>query len=90
MVEKTTPQPNDSISVGDQIWRTEDWQADQMKKVNLLFNDLNKNQNKIKSATLTKTKSGNYYLSILIDRENEKILSNINKIIGIDVGIIER
>jgi putative transposase len=48
---------------------------------------LNKNQKKIKSATLTKNKSGKYHLSILIDRENNKKLTDTNKVIGIDVGI---
>jgi putative transposase len=48
---------------------------------------LNKNQNLIKSATLTKTKSNKYYFSILIDRNVDKILSKSEKIIGIDVGI---
>ena len=43
-VRKTYPQPQDEIDIGDKIWRTEDWQADQMKKINQLFNELNKNQ----------------------------------------------
>lgn len=48
---------------------------------------LNKNQNSIRSGTLTKTKSGNYYFSILIDKPNTKILSKSDKIVGIDLGI---
>ena len=48
---------------------------------------LNKNQDQIKSATLTKTKSGRYYFSILIDRNDNKILPMVNNIIGIDLGI---
>ena len=48
---------------------------------------INKNQKKIKSITLTKTRSNKYYLSILIDRDNNKKLPNTNKVIGIDVGI---
>jgi len=49
---------------------------------------LNKNQNNIKSATLIKIKSGNYYFSILIDCEINKILPKpINYIMGIDLGI---
>jgi len=48
---------------------------------------LNKNQNKIKSATLTKAKSDKYFLSIMVNRENNKKLPATNKIIGIDVGI---
>ena len=48
---------------------------------------LNSNQSKIKSGTLTKTKSGKYYFSILIERDNDKILPIEDKVIGIDVGI---
>lgn len=48
---------------------------------------LNKNQNDIKSATLTKTKSGKYYFSILIDKPNKTLLKPNNDIIGIDLGI---
>lgn len=48
---------------------------------------LNKNQDKIKSATLSKTKSDKYYLSILIDKDNNKKLPDTNKVIGIDIGI---
>ena len=49
---------------------------------------LNKNKQSIKSATLTKTKTGKYFLSILIDTELTKTLNTpINSIIGIDMGI---
>ena len=49
---------------------------------------LNKFQESIKSATLTKTKSNKYYLSILIESELTKSLPQPkNEIIGIDVGI---
>jgi len=48
---------------------------------------LNKNRFLIKSGTLTKNKSGEVYFSILIDRENDKTLLNINEVIGIDLGI---
>ena len=41
----------------------------------------------IKSATLTKTKSGNYFFSILIDRSNKKLNKPKNNVIGIDLGI---
>lgn len=47
---------------------------------------LNKHQELIKSGTLTKTKSDNYYFSILIDRPS-KSLPESNKITGIDLGI---
>ncbi|MFA5527819.1 MAG: RNA-guided endonuclease TnpB family protein [Peptostreptococcales bacterium] len=48
---------------------------------------LNKYQKSIKSATLTKTKSGKYYLSILIESNINKTLPITNNIIGIDLGI---
>ena len=48
---------------------------------------LNSNQSKIKSGTLSKTKSGDYYFSILIDRPNKKIPKATNLLIGIDLGI---
>ena len=48
---------------------------------------LNKYQKSIKSATLTKTKSGKYYLSILIESNINKQLPLTNNIIGIDLGI---
>ena len=48
---------------------------------------LNKNQKQIKSATLTKTKSGYCYLSILIDKPNKNLNNPKNEFIGIDLGI---
>ena len=48
---------------------------------------LNKNQRLIMSATLTKTCSGKYYFSILIDKPNEVRFNNINNVVGIDLGI---
>ena len=51
-------------------------------------NYLNKHKDGIKSATLTKTKTGKYFLSMLVDGDLSKELSNpINDIIGIDLGI---
>jgi putative transposase len=51
-------------------------------------NYLTKNKEGIKSASLTKTKSGNYFLSILVDGNIDKILPKAkNDIIGIDLGI---
>ena len=47
---------------------------------------LNKNQKLIKSGTLSKTKSGDYYFSILIERNNKK-LPNSENLIGLDLGI---
>lgn len=48
---------------------------------------LNKYQNLIKSATLIKSKSNDYYLSILIDIKNNKELPKNDNIIGLDLGI---
>jgi putative transposase len=48
---------------------------------------LNKNQGFIKSGTLSKTKSGNYYFSLLIDRTNKELNKPFNSVVGIDLGI---
>ena len=48
---------------------------------------LNKNTKLIKSGTLTKTKTGKYYFSILIDKEINKVLPLTDKVVGIDLGI---
>jgi putative transposase len=48
---------------------------------------LNKNKKLIKSATLSKTKTGKYYLSILIDKDNKVLEKPKNESIGIDLGI---
>ena len=47
---------------------------------------LNKNQDKIHSLTLTKTKSEQYYLSVLIDKQLEP-KPQTTSVIGIDLGI---
>ena len=54
------------------------------RKNEILLNKFNK---KFKSATLTKSKTGNYYLSILIDCPIEKEINEMDKVIGIDLGI---
>jgi len=51
-------------------------------------NYLNKYKESIKSATLTRTKSGNYYLSILVDGDLMKTITRPqNDFVGIDLGI---
>ena len=50
-------------------------------------NYLINNKNKIKSATLTRTKSDKYFLSILIENIINEQPQPINNIIGIDIGI---
>ena len=48
---------------------------------------LNKNQGLISSATLTKTCSSKYYLSILIDKPHFFRYNKTSNIVGIDLGI---
>jgi putative transposase len=48
---------------------------------------LNKHQKEIKSGTLSKSKSGKYYFSVLIDRPNKTINKPKNDFIGLDLGI---
>ena len=48
---------------------------------------LNKNQRFITSATLTRTCSGKYYFSILIDKPHETKFRVSDNIVGIDLGI---
>jgi len=48
---------------------------------------LNKNRGNIKSGTLSKTKSGKYFFSILIDGDLNKTLPKSNSTVGIDLGI---
>jgi putative transposase len=48
---------------------------------------LNHHQLEIKSGTLSKTKSGNYYFSVLIDRPNKILKDAKNDVMGIDLGI---
>lgn len=55
----------------------------------LYFKRLQIYKDKIRSATLTKTKSGNYFLSILVDIPQDEFakFKKTNKEIGIDLGI---
>lgn len=48
---------------------------------------LNSMQDNIKSATLTKNKSGNYYFSVLLEFPDKKPLEKLDTTIGLDVGI---
>ena len=65
----------------------------ELKNLKFRCSDKNKNyltkyKDKIKSATLIKTKSGNYFLSILVEGQIEKQLPKAqNDIVGIDLGI---
>ena len=55
----------------------------------LYFQRLHSYKEGIRSATLSKTKSGNYFLSILIDLPQEEIVrfGRTNEHVGIDLGI---
>lgn len=55
----------------------------------LYFKRLQTYKDKIRSATLTKTKSGNYFLSILVDVPQYEFVKfkKTNKEIGIDLGV---
>ena len=51
-------------------------------------NYLDKYKSNIKSATLSKTKTGKYFLSILVDTNEVKFVNEpINEFIGLDLGI---
>ena len=56
---------------------------------NLYFERLQKYKDNIKSATLSKTKSGKFYLSVLISMNEEefKQSSHTNNKVGIDLGV---
>lgn len=56
---------------------------------NLYFERLQKYKDNVKSATLSKTKSGNYFLSILVEIPQEEIVrfGQTNERVGIDLGV---
>ena len=55
----------------------------------LYFNRLQKYNKNIKSATLSKSKSGNYFLSILVEMEDTELkrFEHTDKQVGIDLGV---
>ena len=55
----------------------------------LYFSRLQKYNKNIRSATLSKTKSGNFFLSILIEMEDTELkkFEHTNKQVGIDIGV---
>jgi len=85
--------PEDAISSLNDYESNKLTLTKQLKKLKFRCSDkyksyLNKHKSNIRSATLTKTKSGNYFLSILIDGEIDKNINKpINNIVGIDLGI---
>ena len=48
---------------------------------------INKHKDNVKSLTLTKTSSGKYYISILIDGNLNRVTKETNNTIGIDLGV---
>ena len=66
----------------------------QLKKIkfrcsDLYFNRLQKYSKNIRNATLSKTKSGNFFLSILIEMKDGELkrFEHTNKQVGIDLGV---
>ena len=55
----------------------------------LYFSRLQKYNNNIRSATLSKTKSGKYFLSIIVEMEDAELkkFEHTNKQVGIDLGV---
>lgn len=55
----------------------------------LYFKRLKKYNKNIKSATLSKSKSGNYFLSILVEMEDDELkrFEHTDKQVGIDLGV---
>jgi len=57
------------------------------KQDTIYLNQDNKNKKRFKSGTLSRTKSGEYYFSILIDKPNKILNKSGNSLVGIDLGI---
>ena len=81
--------PIDAFSgiIGNRLTLTKDLKSIHFKCSRFDERYLNRNQDKLKSATLEKTKSGKYFLSILIEKPITKVLPKTDKVIGIDIGI---
>ncbi len=81
-ISKTNDYSSNKLTLTSQLKNLHFRCSDKYKKY------LVKHKENIRSATLSRTKSGNYYLSILIDGDLMKIYDkSINDIIGIDLGI---
>ena len=84
--------PIDTISITNIYSDNKITLTKQLKKIRFECSDRDRNylsthKDKIRSATLTRTKSDKYFLSILIQNIIEPIQKPTNDIIGIDVGI---
>ena len=71
------------------ITLTQDLKDIRFRCSDLYFKRLQNHKGCIKSATVSKTKSGNYFLSILIDIQKEELVkfSHTNQSVGIDLGV---
>ena len=86
--------PIDAISKGNtfetrHISLTKSLKNIKFRCSDLYLSRLQKYNKNIRSATLSKTKSGNFFLSILIEMENAELkkFERTNKQVGIDLGV---
>ena len=86
--------PIDAISKGNtfetrHISLTKSLKNIKFRCSDLYFSRLQKYNKNIRSATLSKTKSGNFFLSILIEMENTELekFEHTNEQVGIDLGV---
>ena len=71
------------------ITLTKDLKNIRFRCSDLYFKRLQDHKDCIRSATVSRTKSGNYFLSILVDIPNEEFVkfSHTNQSVGIDLGV---
>ena len=71
------------------ITLTQDLKNIKFRCSDLYYKRLQDYKNKIKSATVTRTKSGNYFLSILVDIPKDELarFKHTNQCVGIDLGV---
>ena len=86
--------PLEAISKGNKfnerkITLTQPLKDIRFKCSDLYFNRLKQYHDMIRSATLSKTKSGNFFLSVLIELPNEDVVKfhQTNEHVGIDLGV---
>ena len=71
------------------ITLTQDLKDIRFRCSDLYYNRLQDHKDKIRSATVTRTKSGNYFLSILVDIQQDELIKfkHTKQCVGIDLGI---
>lgn len=71
------------------ITLTQDLKDIRFRCSDLYFNRLRVHKDKIRSATVSRTKSGNYFLSILVDIPHEELqkFKHTKQCVGIDLGV---